>query len=400
LAYGAHHDAITGSESDQVYLDLLTGWRDAWEIGSTARDNALQLLSSAVDASVVVWNALAHKRSDVVTARLSRPVGPAVRVFDSDGAELSAHVEHGGRSVSWLARDVPSVGWQSYRLIAQQGSSDWEPFGGNDIANEHYRLHVDPARGGGVRSLVEVASGRELITDGAVGNELAVYDEYPAHPEAGEGPWHLLPKGPVVASSAEPAAVQAYRGPLGERLVIRGRIGDVLRYTQIVTLWEGLARVDCRTTVDEFTGADRLLRLRWPCPVPGALPVSEVGDAVIGRGFGLMHDFGAAEEAVDSAKHPWTLDNPAYGWFGLSSAARVRVRGADARSTNNHAVRAVSVAEVVSPTEPASASLARGLMVALVRAGVTATCSTADRPRYGDLTVDSNLPDARIALGG
>jgi len=36
-----------------------------------------------------------------------------------------------------------------------------------------------------------------------------------------------------------------------------------------------VARVDCRTTVDEFTGADRLLRLRWPCPVPGALPVSE-----------------------------------------------------------------------------------------------------------------------------
>ena len=39
-------------------------------------------------------------------------------------------------------------------------------------------------------------------------------------------------------------------------------------------------------------------------------------------------------------------------------------------------------------------------MVALVRAGVTATCSSADKPRYGDLAVDSNLPDARIALGG
>ena len=31
-------------------------------------------------------------------------------------------------------------------------------------------------------------------------------------------------------------------------------------------------------------------------------------------------------------------------------------------------------------------------MVALVRAGVTATCSGADHPRYGDLAVDSNLP--------
>ena len=246
-------------------------------------------------------------------------------MFDSDGAELPAHVEHGGRSVSWLARDVPSLGWQSYRLSPRRGRAGWEPLAGNEIANEHYRLRVDPARGGGVSSLVD-RSGRELIADGRVGNELAVYDEYPAHPEAGEGPWHLLPKGPVVCSSAEPAAVQAYRGPLGERLVVRGRIGDVLRYTQTLTLWHDVARVDCRTTVDEFTGADRLLRLRWPCPVPGALPVSEVGDAVIGRGFGLLHESGAAS-AVDSATHPWTLDNPAYGWFGLSSAMRCASAG-------------------------------------------------------------------------
>lgn len=388
LAYGAHHDAITGSESDQVYLDLLTGWRDAWDLGTTARDNALKLLSSAVDAPVVVWNPLAHKRTDVVTARLSRPLGSGVRVVDHDGAELPAHVEHGGRSVSWLARDVPSVGWQSYRVAAAEAVEAWEPVDGNGIANEYYRLRVDPARGGGVSSLVELD--RELIAHGKVGNELAVYEEYPAHPEAGEGPWHLLPKGPVIRSSSSGASVQAYRGPLGERLVIRGGIGDVLRYTQTVTLWRGVPRVDCRTTVDEFTGADRLLRVCWPCPVPGALPVSEVGDAVIGRGFGLMHD-GDSGQAVDAAQHPWTLDNPAFGWFGLSSMARVRV---------GDGLRAVSVAEVVSPTESSSSALARELMVALVRAGVTATCSSAGKPRYGDLTVDSNLPDARIALGG
>jgi alpha-mannosidase len=390
LAYGAHHDAITGSESDQVYLDLLTGWRDAWDLGRTARDNALALLSSAVDGSVVVWNALAHKRTDVVTARLDKPVGAGARMFDSAGTELPTHVEHGGRSVSWLAADVPSLGWQSYRLAPTDAPEGWEPLDINNIANEYYRLRADPERGGGVSSLVEIDSGRELIASGRVGNELAVYDEYSAHPEAGEGPWHLLPKGPVVCSSSGEASVQAYRGPLGERLVIRGRIGDVLRYNQTVTLWRGVARVDCQTTIDEFTGADRLLRLRWPCPVPGALPVSEVGDAVIGRGFGLMHDRGA-EFAVDSATQPWTLDNPAYGWFGLSSAARIRV---------GDGVRAVSVAEVVTSTEQASAPLARELMVALVRSGVTATCSSADRPRYGDLTVDSNLPDTRIALGG
>ena len=33
LAFGAHHDAITGTEGDQVYLDLLAGWREAFERG-------------------------------------------------------------------------------------------------------------------------------------------------------------------------------------------------------------------------------------------------------------------------------------------------------------------------------------------------------------------------------
>jgi alpha-mannosidase len=35
LAFGAHHDAITGSESDQVYADLLGSWREAYELGDT-----------------------------------------------------------------------------------------------------------------------------------------------------------------------------------------------------------------------------------------------------------------------------------------------------------------------------------------------------------------------------
>ncbi|ORV95765.1 NEW3 domain-containing protein [Mycobacterium kyorinense] len=379
LAYGAHHDAITGSESDQVYLDLLTGWRDAWELGRSVRDTSLTVLSRLVGGDLVVWNPLAHNRTDVVTIRL----GAAARIVDAEGAEVPYISDDD--SVTFVARDVPSLGWRAYRVAAGEPRS-WEPLAGNTIANEQYRLTVDPARGGGVASLR--VDGRELIADGRVGNELAVYEEYPAHPTGGEGPWHLLPKGPVVCSSETSAEVQAFRTPVGQRLVVRGRIGTMLRYTQTLTLWHGISRVDCRTRVDEFTGSDRLLRLRWPCPVPGATPVSEVGDAVVGRGFALLHD---GDRSVDAAEHPWTLDNPAYGWFGLSSTARIRL---------GDGVHAMSVAEVVTPTETLSGSLARDLMVALVRAGVTATCSSADKPRYGYLDVDSNLPDTRIALGG
>lgn len=394
LAFGAHHDGITGSESDQVYLDLLTGWRDAWELGGGARAAALGLLSKAVARAageLVVWNPLAHKRTGIVTARLDAPVAGGVAVVDADGAELPAVVSEDGHLVSWRAADVRSLGWRTYRMVQTAADSGWKPLHCNEIANDYHRLRVDPARGGGVVSLVDLDDDVELIATGGVGNELAIYEEYPAHPQAGEGPWHLLPQGAVECSSATAAdSVQAYRSALGERIVVRGHIGDILRYTQTLTLWHGIDRADISITIDEFTGADRLVRLRWPCPVPGALPVSGVGDAVVGRGFGLLHDHSTGEDrAVDSAEHPWTLDNPAHGWFGLSSAVRIRI-GSD--------VRAVSVAEVVVPAEGTPS--ARELMVALVRAGVTATCSSAVHPRYGHLDVDSNLPDARIALGG
>src|SRR5262249_7412207 len=48
LVFGAHHDAITGTESDQVYLDLLGGWREAFERGEAARQEAAGFLAGLV----------------------------------------------------------------------------------------------------------------------------------------------------------------------------------------------------------------------------------------------------------------------------------------------------------------------------------------------------------------
>jgi hypothetical protein len=103
----------------------------------------------------------------------------------------------------------------------------------------------------------------------------------------------------------------------------------------------------------------------------------------VGRGFALPD--------VDSAEHPWTLDNPASTWFGLSSTARVDLGEAGAR--------ALGVAEIVVPALE-DAPAARDLVAALARVGVTATTSSASWSRYGWLDVDSNLPDVRIILGG
>ncbi len=63
-------------------------------------------------------------------------------------------------------------------------------------------------------------------------------------------------------------------------------------------------RVEFTTWIDDWEGSDQLVRVRFPTPIRGALPVCEVTNAVIGRGFGFPD--------VDSAEATWTLDNPAY----------------------------------------------------------------------------------------
>ncbi|WP_242454483.1 NEW3 domain-containing protein [Bailinhaonella thermotolerans] len=400
LAYGAHHDAITGTESDQVYLDLLSGWREAYDLAAGVRDTALSALAARIDttgpgAAVVVANTLSFDRSGPVAVRLPEGLDGAAaiaggyggRVIDDTGAEVPCVVDRG--TLRFVAEDVPAMGWRTWRLLPGPASAApaWTGAAGNVIENARYRVTADPARGGGLSGVFDKKAGRELVREGSVGNELRVWEEYPAHPDFGEGPWHLVPKGAVTGSSAAPADVRRETCPLGERLVVTGSV-DGFAYEQVVTLWHGSDRVDFATRLLDYAGEDRLVRLSFPADVPGALPVSEVAGAVVGRGFALPD--------VDAAEAPWTLDNPANTWFGLGSTARVALTGPGGRALGE---RALGVAEVVVPGLDGAADV-RDLLVALVRAGVTATTASADWSRYGWLDVDSNLPDFRILVGG
>ncbi|AXG79954.1 glycoside hydrolase family 38 N-terminal domain-containing protein [Streptomyces paludis] len=416
LAYGAHHDAITGTESDQVYLDLVGGWREAYELGDRVRTTALRALACHTDTrgegqAVLVANTLSWQRDGLVTLPLdtlphdtlpvegltgSRPVV----VRDTDGKtvpSVTVPSATGAGTVTFLARDVPSLGHRVYHLAplaegeqptdqVQEETHDqpaaWTPVpGATAAANDRFRIEADPARGGVLTRITDLRDGRELLRPNGVGAELTLQDEHTTHPVWGEGPWHLLPKGPASHRTGDrPAAsVRVERSPLGERLVTETPL-DGLRLTQTATLLHGSERVDFHTRVDGSIGEDRLLRVRFDLDLPGTLPVSEVGFAAIGRPFGFPDS--------DAAEHMWTLDNPAHTWSGLSTTARVALHGADG-TTLHHAF---GIAEVIAPAD----LHVRPLLTRLVARGVTATSTRPDSPRYGSLDADSNLPDIRV----
>ena len=416
LAFGAHHDGITGVESDQVYLDLQGSWREAWELASGARRTAAaRLAGTGQGLAVSVVNGLARTRNGMV--RVTVPVSRGdIRWLEirDDAAMLVPALAEGVRrrddgslaevTLTFRATDVPALGRRTYRLKAtgqhqwtahepgsggyEPAAAEWQEITGSAyvIENGRYVVTADPARGGTV-GIADKRTGACVLT--GPGNELVIQDEYAQHPKHGEGPWHLSPKGPGTGSSSVPAAVRVERCPAGERLVATFAL-DGLEVTQETVLWHDAELVEFRTHVDGYSEKDRLLRVTFPADVPGGLPVYQTATAVIGRSFGAVD--------VDSADHWYTLDCPAHQWFGLGSTARVAVAGAGGP------VQAIGVAEVVCPEDadsgPGWRDVIRDLIVALAAAGVTATCSKAGGPRYGGIDADSNLPDVRIAVGG
>jgi alpha-mannosidase len=415
LLFGAHHDGITGSESDQVYLDLIGGWREAQELGAAALGGALDYLGSRIDTTgdgraVTVFNALSWPRTDVVRVSLDLPAdgpdGPVgLEIRDESGAVVPFVVEatDGGESgrigrvtVAFIARDVPAVGYRTFRAVPTNDALDeasWNPIRTNVIDNGTYRLTVDPELGGAISSLVEKGSGKELIQPGGAGNELLAYREYPTHPLFGEGPWHLTPDGRFSSSIAFPVEITAEESAIGRRIRVEGPFEECRR-SQAIVLWDGVDRVELTTRLDGYDGQDRLFRVRFAASVNGGAPVSEVGNAVVGRGFGFPN--------VDVAEVPFTLDNPAYNWFALGATARILVADPNAPRAEGEGMagRAIGVAEVIAPADSAQDGAIRDLVVALVRQGVTSTLSTHDGARYGVLHIDSNLPDVRLAIGG
>ncbi|MCP2329478.1 alpha-mannosidase [Hamadaea flava] len=400
LMYGAHHDAVTGTESDQVYLDLLAGWREAYELGAGARDAAILGLAGHADTTgpgrpILAVNSLSWARDGITTVRVKQTEpGPAgVELRDDTGAVVPALAEGVLRhpdgslaelTLTFLATGVPSLGFRVYHLVpADALPGGWTERPAETAAeNEAFRIEADPARGGALRRIVDRRTGRDLIRPDGLGGELYLQEEYDKHPVWGEGPWHLLPKGPGIGAGTRPATVSVQQSPIGQRIVATFDLAG-LRITQEATVWTGVDRVDFRTHADGSIGSDHLLRARFELDVPGALPVSEVGFAAIGRSFGFPNS--------DAAEHLYTLDNPAHTWAGLSATARIALRHED----GSVAAHAIGVAEVIA--DPGQDGV-RALLDRLVACGVTATLTPPGGPRYGALDGDSNLPDIRIVL--
>ena len=116
LAYGAHHDAITGSESDQVYLDLLKKvpyFTDVNDSRTSRVEQALRALTLMIADEPEVAAAC-------TTALLSNGDQAVRTVRDRIGAEIHR------RSTGSTPRVAASAVATSFRASASSASGERE----------------------------------------------------------------------------------------------------------------------------------------------------------------------------------------------------------------------------------------------------------------------------------
>ncbi len=392
LLFFSHHDGITGSESDQVYLDLSNSLREAYELSGDSLNRALNYIGGRVRTDkfarpVAVFNPLAWARRDVAVF----DVAPHKTLSIKDYAGKSVPVQKIDAEHVATVVETPAMGYAVYDIkeIKAEKPAPKTVKSPVTIRNEFYVLTVDPAKGGTITSLIEKKAGRNYLRDDAdsLGNDLVAYKEYPSIAGMGEGPWSIIPTGERFYSHDYPAEVTVEQGPVFSRIEVKGPFKNTSR-EQRITLFKGIDRIDFETRVIGFDDKDWLFRVQFPASISGGRPVYEVANAAVARPFTFD---------VDTNKQRWLIENAAYNWVDVTTPLKLEV----VAQGKIVATRSMGVGEIVLPDEELKDidEAAYKLVTSLVRRTVTTTPTRAGKRRYGDISLDSNLPDFRITAG-
>lgn len=131
---------------------------------TNALDERMQRLAQSVDADgprIVVFNPLPWARGGEVQVNV--PDDGCSSVRDLASGKILDAVVTAGRTLRFFAGDVPAGGYKTFQPVAGRSPASVASGGQGVIENAFLRLKVDAARGG-IVSLVDLKTGRELVS--------------------------------------------------------------------------------------------------------------------------------------------------------------------------------------------------------------------------------------------
>ena len=393
LLCGQHHDSITGTHNEISYVDLMNAYRETLELGTDVLDRSLEYLGRAIESGgLTVFNPLAWERTDVVVREIRLGGVASFVIRDRKGNDVPFEARNVRRNrkglivcaeVTFVARKMPSLGYRVYRVVpAKKKLPEPVNVAGVAIANEFYRIAIDPRRGGGIASLYDKRAKREVINteQGHAGNELAILEEVSYRNETQH---EFYTTGLKLFSGDVPASVEIEEGPVSSTLRARYAMGELCGVVQEITLYKGVKRIEFRTVLRDWQREDYLYCITFPTNLEGCVPVFDERYGVVSRNPSKNYlDFRTHQMLMFSgcgvyAANKWTE----YGHCALVEAGRGRY--------------ALGMVGLITPGEEAAIRVGEEIQRVLIKKGVTCTpWRDADGPHWGSYLdhMDEDLP--------
>lgn len=332
------HDIFDGSSIGPVYEETGEYYEEAASRGKRALDFSLETIANVIDTQgegqpLIVYNSLFWERTEPVEAEVSFAQRvKALKILDSSGAEVPCQIigEKAGQSawsykVIFIAENVPSFGYKTYRIIKSETPRDAEldlVVSGQPpiIENEFLRVTINPETGW-IKGLTDKANAREMLS--AEGNILQAIVDEPEFMSA----WELGLKDTSWNIGEDGAKIEVLEsGPVRATVRIKNVFRNS-RFTQDLHLYSKVPRLDCRMTMD---WQERNLMIKAAFPVAA---INSTADFEIPYGFITRNADGTEVPALkwidvtdESGSHGLSLLNDSkYGFDVKGNILRISI---------------------------------------------------------------------------
>ena len=173
------HDIIPGSSIKEVYDVTEVEYKELLENADSMINETKGFIASKINLdnrSVVVNNTLGFERSDIATFEI--PAGMNnVAVIDEDGNKIVCQKIEGNKAI-FFAKAVPANGYKSYAIVeADDVNTESVKLTTTEAENKFVKIKFDEK--GQIVSFIHKDQNRELLKDGAIGNEIQAFEDKP-----------------------------------------------------------------------------------------------------------------------------------------------------------------------------------------------------------------------------
>jgi alpha-mannosidase len=256
------HDILPGSSIPEVYTQCEKEYQQVIETGTQCLQTALAGIGTAQPNTgadtLMIWNSLSHRRSDVVT--VDAPAHP-VEIRNASGKILP--VQRSGKHLLFYVDEIPSMGYKTVRMSKANSSPNIHSslkVTTRLLENRYFRLVID--ENGWLSSIYDKRADREVLANGP-GNVFQVFEDRPIANDAWDIDYfyehkHIELKEVDRIEVTETGPVRA--GVLIERRFLQSTI------RQTIYLYDQLPRIDFETTID-WQQPRTLLKVAFPVSV-------------------------------------------------------------------------------------------------------------------------------------